>query len=880
MPSLPTGTVTFLFTDIEGSTTLLQRLGDRRYADILGEHQRLLREAFAKGNGQVVDTQGDALLVAFSRARDALATTVAAQQALTKHAWPDGASLRVRMGLHTGEPVSGTKGYVGLDVHRASRICAAGHGGQILVSQTVKELVALDLPAGVSLRDLGLHRLKDLREPEHLLQVVHADLHTDFPALKSLDLRLNNLPRQLTSFIGREKEMAEVKRLLSTAHLVTMTGSGGAGKTRLALQVAADVADTYPGGVWLAEFAPLADPGLVPKAVASALNVPEQPGRDMAETLVDALRQKALLLVLDNCEHLLAACADLAAALLRACPQVRILATSREGLGVPGEALLRVPSLSLPDSRHLPTSKDLVLYEAVRLFVDRALATAPEFTVTNENAPAVAQVCQRLDGIPLAIELAAARVKVLAVEQIAARLDDRFSLLTGGSRMVLPRHQTLRAAIDWSDNLLLEPERALLRRLSVFAGGWTLEAAESICADESVNAAAILDLLTSLVDKSLVLAETQRGEARYRLLETVRQYGWDTLVVSGEADAARTRHRDWYLALAEQVGPKVRGPEQEFWIERIETELDNFRAALEWSLTEESRTEASVRLSAALWLFWRTRNYYSEGSRWLERALAHDGSAPPSLVRAEALRAAASLARPQGHYERATALGEESVALFRQLGNKLGMARTLITLTAAAASRGDLEKAKNLVAESLQYSRETGDKIEISSALLHSGEVARSRGDYDAARLFYEESLTIIREVGSKSALAAVLHNLAAVELVQGDNRRGEAFLKESFDISQKLKYQGGIAVGFMGFAGLAFAKGQQDRAARLLGATDVLLSTLGLSLDHPDQVQYDGYVDAARTALGDTAFAATWAEGRAMTLEQAIEYALAPGTA
>ncbi len=693
-------------------------------------------------------------------------------------------------------------------------------------------------------------------------------------------IRPNNLPVQLASFIGREREIAQVKIALSQTRLLTLTGTGGIGKTRLALQVAADVVEGYPDGVWLAEFAPIADPALVPKTVAFALNVPEQRRCEMIETLVDALRPKVLLLVLDNCEHLLAACRDLTAALLHKCPKVRILATSREGLGVPGESLWRVSSLSVPeDIRGLPRSKDLVLYDAVRLFVDRAVATTPGFTVTNENAPAVAQVCQRLDGIPLAIELAAARIKVLAVEQIAARLDDRFRLLTGGSRTLLPRQQTLRATLDWSYGLLSDQERTVLRRLSVFAGGWTLDATEAVCAGEGVEVATILDLLTSLVDKSLVLAETQRGEARYRLLETVRQYGWDRLVESGKADAVRTTHRDWYLALAERAVPELRGPEQELWIERLQTELDNFRVALEWSLAEERQTEAGMRLSAALWLFWRTRDYHSEGSRWLERALAHNGGAPAS-VRAEALRAAASLAHSQGHHERATALADESLTLFRQLGDKLGIARALMILGIAAASLGDLEKAEGLTAECLAHSQEAGDKADIGYALNGSGEVARGRGDYDAARSFYEKSLTINREVGGKRAIAVTLLNLAAVELVQGDHRRGETLLRESLDISRELKHREGIAVGLVGFAGVAIAKGQQDRAARLLGATDVLLSTLGLRLDQSDQVEYKSYFDAARTALGDAAFAATRAEGRAMTLEQAIEYALAPTAA
>ena len=614
MKNLPTGTVTFLFTDIEGSTSLLQRIGDRRYAEVLAEHQRLLRDAFAKGNGQEIDTQGDAFLVAFSRARDAVATAVAAQLTLMKHPWPDGASLRVRMGLHTGEPLSGGTGYVGIDVHRAARIAAAGHGGQILVSDVTHSLVARDLPEGVSLRDLGEHRFKDLIHTHHLFQVMATDLLADFPPIRSLDVLPNNLPRQLTSFIGREKEIAEVKRLFSTAYLVTLTGSGGAGKTRLALQVVADMVEGYPDGVWLAALAPIADPALVPKTVATAVGVPEQPGRDMTDTLLDALRPKALLLVLDNCEHLLAACRDLAAALLRTCPHLRILATSREGLGMPGETLWRVPSLSVPeDIRHPLPPEELVLYDAVRLFVDRAVAITPSFAVTYETAPAVARVCQRLDGIPLAIELAAARVKVLAVEQIAARLDDRFRLLTGGSQLVLPRHQTLRGAIDWSYNLLLESERVLLRRLSVFAGGWTLEAAESVCAGGSVEAAAILDLLTSLVDKSLVLAETKRGEARYRLLETVRQYGNDRLQEAAELTDLQRWHFDWYLGLAERAEPELGGPHEDVWGERLEEEHANLRSALEWGMTQDVNGEPVLRLAGALGYFWNRRAHVSEG---------------------------------------------------------------------------------------------------------------------------------------------------------------------------------------------------------------------------------------------------------------------------
>ncbi len=879
MPSLPTGTVTFLFTDIEGSTTFLQRLGDRRYAEVLAEHRRLLRDAFAAGNGKEVDTQGDAFLVAFPRAKDAVATAVVAQQALMKHTWPDGLSLRVRMGLHTGEPVSNTDRYVGLDVHRASRICAAGYGGQILVSQTVKDLVALDLPAGVSLRDLGNHRLKDLKEPEHLFQVVHSDLPADFPPLKSLDARPNNLPIQLTSFVGRAREIAEVKRLLGTARLVTLTGSGGAGKTRLALQVAADVVEDYPDGVWLAEFAPIADPALVPKTVASALDVPEQLGRGMTETLVDAIRSKALLLVLDNCEHLLEVCANLAAALLRASPNVRILATSREGLDIPGETLWRVPSLSLPDMRQLPPSEDLVLYEAVRLFVDRAMATTPGFAVTSENAPVVAQVCQRLDGIPLAIELAAARVKVLAVEQIAARLDDRFHLLTGRSRTVLPRHQTLRAAIDWSYNLLPDAERVLLQRLAVFAGGWTLEAAEAVCAGGSVEAAEILNRLTSLVDKSLVLVEMLGAEARYRLLETVREYGLAQLRQSGEADDVRRRHREWCLSLEEGWRLSYFGAQSTLWLERLETEHANLRAAVEWSRVEKDGAEAGLRLVGTLWWFLVQHGHWSEAREWLEGALARSAEVPPAAL-PRALAGASNLAWRRGDYGEATKLAAEALEVSRKLGDKEATAILLFQLGQAAMRRGDSEQATALHNECLNVSCELGNKWWSGHALIGLGEVARYLlRDPARAIALYTEALADFRETGEIWGIAMCLSSVGAAALDLHDNGRAVASLTESIGLFRDVKDRFLAGWCLSSLARIASADGHYERAARLWGAAEALREAVEWRPSPQQQTLDAQRVASARAMHGETAFTAAWGEGRAMTLERAIEYALAPQT-
>jgi len=435
MPSLPTGTVTFLFTDIEGSTRLLQSLGDTRATDVFEEHRRLLRQAIATSGGQELQDQGDGFLFVFQRAHDALLAVVAAQRAITTHPWPDGAGLRVRMGLHTGEPVATPDGYVGVDVHRAARISAAGHGGQILLSQTTHDLIDRQLPEGVGFRDLGAYRLKDLQLPERIFQLLHPNLPADFPALKSLATLPNNLPIQLTSFIGRDRELAKVKRLVKTARLLTLTGVGGSGKTRLALQAAADLLDDFPDGAWLVELAPLADPGLVPQTAASVLKVTEQEDQPLLTTLIEHLRSKQTLLILDNCEHLLSAAAALVDALLRACPHLRVIATSREALGITGETTTPVPSLALPDLRQLPPLETLEQYEAVRLFIDRAMLVQQTFSLTPANAPAVAQLCHRLDGMPLAIELAVARVKVLPPEEIAARLSDRFRLLDARSAL-------------------------------------------------------------------------------------------------------------------------------------------------------------------------------------------------------------------------------------------------------------------------------------------------------------------------------------------------------------------------------------------------------------------------------------------------------------
>jgi predicted ATPase len=596
----------------------------------------------------------------------------------------------------------------------------------------------------------------------------------------------------LTSFIGREEQMSDVEQLLAAHRLVTLTGAGGCGKTRLALQLAADLLEAYPDGVWLVELAALADPALVSQRVASVLGVQEEPGCPLVTTLTAYLRPRSLLLVLDNCEHLLAASTQLGETLLRACPNLRILATSREGLGLLGEQTYRVPSLSLPDPRSLPPLEQLQAVEAVRLFVDRALLCRPTFALTPANAASVAEVCHRLDGIPLAIELAAARAKVLPVEQVAARLDDRFRLLTGGSRTALPRQQTLRALIDWSYDLLTEPERALLRRLSVFAGGWTLEAAEAVCPGDGIEAWEVLDLLTSLVEKSLAIYEEREDEARYRLLETVRQYARDRLLEAGEEAAVQARHRDWFLALAERAEAERRGSKEMEWINRLEIEHDNMRAALAWCQAETTGVEAGLRLGSALEWFWLRRGPMTEGRQWLAQLLSQGGELSLT-VRIKALTQSAGLANFQMDFPTADALAAEGLALAREANDRQLIADCLSSGVRMLFNRGRPELAAAMTEEGLALAREVGEPGPIADWLLCRAWVATNQGvapnpcDEELALSLYMESLALFRELGDKASIARVLPYCAQHYWFSGNVDQANAMLQEALAVNRQL---------------------------------------------------------------------------------------------
>jgi non-specific serine/threonine protein kinase len=690
----------------------------------------------------------------------------------------------------------------------------------------------------------------------------------------------NNLPLQLSSFVGREREIGEVRRLLGGARLLTLTGAGGCGKTRLALRVADEVRDGYAHGVWLVELAALADPGLIEQTIAVALGVREAPGATFWQTLLEYLRARDALLVLDNCEHLVAACAEVAERLLRGCPDLHILATSREALGIAGETAFRVPSLSVPGTEGPASAEAVARYESVRLFVERAQAASPEFRLREEDVGAVGQVCRRLDGIPLAIELAAARVKLLSVAQIAERLDDRFRLLTGGSRTALPRQQTLRALIDWSYDLLSTAEQALLRRLAVFAGGWTLEAAEAVCTGEAVGEGEVLDLLGRLVDKSLVLVEAPAGAVRHRLPETVRQYARDRLVEAGEVGPVRARHLDYFLEMAERLAPELEGRGLQAAMRRLESEHDNLRAALDWSLADAGR-QVALRLTSSLFRFWVTPGYYTEGRQWAERVLA--GLAPEASSAPEAVQpgeqtslarvywTAGTFAWMQGDLARAREMTEESLAICRRLDEKETLASVLLTFGLVLNSQGAYEQAVTAAEESVTLLRALNNKWLLAVALGTLGAIRHSRGDKVPAAALYEESLCLHREVGNTWYMAAMLSNLGHLALDGGDDRLATRRYEESLALSREIENRLHTAIGLSGLAGIALRAGHSMAAARLLGTSAAQSEAIGASTSLLHFTARRPDMEALRAALGEEALKRALEDGRRLSPEQIV---------
>ena len=825
MVSLPTGTVTFLFTDIEGSTRLLHELGDA-YVEALAEHRRVLREAFGRHEGVEVDTQGDAFFVVFARASDAVAAANAAQSALA-------APIRVRMGLHTGEPLITDEGYAGIDVHRAARIAAVGHGGQVLLSQSTRDLVA-----GDSVLDLGEHRLKDLTAPERIYQLGEGD----FPPLKSLNQ--TNLPVQPTPLVGREHELDEVLTLTGRGdvRLLTLTGPGGSGKTRLALQAAAELVENYPGGVWFVPLAAVTDVEFVLPTIATTLGA--------KDLLGDHLRDRATLLVLDNLEHLVETGPRLAE-LLAASPQLTILATSRERLALAAEHEYIVPQLPVAD--------------AVELFVARARQLDPRF----EAGASVAEICLRLDRLPLALELAAARVKVLTPDQILTRLERRLDLLASGPRDLPERQRTLRDTIAWSYGLLDETQRSLFARLAVFPGSFDLDAAEDI-------AAADLDQLQSLVDKSL-LRHTRAG--RFFMLETIRDYAVEQLKGTRASDSIQRGHADYFLTLAERAAVELRGPNQTVWLGRLDSEHDNFRSALTW-LGGADEAELELRLSIALTRFWYVRGHITEARSWLDKVLSENEvlaatAGQPAPLRAQVVTSASAFALIQGDYPEATRLAEESLQLARAHGDTGRIANALSNLGAIALAGGDSKKARPLLEEAVGLSRELDEKPVAARAINNLGDLALTVGEYARAETLFQESLELLRELGDTSNVARSLFNLGAAALQLGQHGRARSRFRESIGLSHKMEDKEDLAWCLEGFAALAVAEEEPDRAARLLGAAGGLLEAMGGEFKPFERLLHEETVVSVRGRLTPHSFDAGWAEGKSLSLEQAVEYAL-----
>lgn len=955
MRQLPTGTVTLLFTDIEGSTRLLQRLGER-YASVLKKCRHLLRMAFQQGNGYEVDTQGDAFFVVFERAADAVEAALIAQRALFSARWPDETHVRVRMGMHTGEPQPAEEGYIGLDVHCAARIMSAAHGGQVLLSQATHDLVAHELSGGVSLRDLGEYRLKDIAGLNRLFQLVAPDLPADFPPPSTASSKrpLHNIPSPSTSFIGREQEVTTACNLLRRAEvrLLTLIGTAGVGKTRLALQVAAALAGQFTDGASFVALDQVSDADGVVPAVAQALTVQEEKGHSLVEQLKMGLREQVLLLVLDNFEQVMPA-RLVVAELLAGCPKLKVLVTSRVMLHLQAEHLFEVPPLPLPEPGQPRDVGVLSHYASIALFVQRAQAVQPDFQLTPANAAAVAEICVRLDGIPLAIELAAARTRHLPPHTLLVQLAQGVAVLQGRAQDVPARQQTLRGAIAWSYDLLGTAEQRVFRRLAVCVNGATLEAAEQVCTAAGAIDGSVPEVLEALVDNSMLQRQEREGEMRFWLLQTLREYGLERLAGAGEQEATQAAHAAYYLSWVEQAAPLLLGAEQAHWLDWLDREYENVRAAFEWMLAdaqvETERTEQALRLCVALMVFWEIRGYASEGLAFLERALRGDHGIAPA-VKAQALHGAGFLALMQDDNARAEAFLRESQLLFRESGDRAGMANILRLQGNLAMVRNSYKVARRLLEEALAIYHERGDAPKMASTREALAQVAiaqcdytrahalleedlaffRARGEqYNAAYPLYslacalflarddraeakalaEESLALFRAVGNRRLVAYVLSLKGQMLLVEREDERARSMLEESLAIFKAVGDRSGTAEALIALARLAAyrgeneaalacyveswgllraigarelsatclegcgevaaAQGEPGRAARLWGAAATVRAAIVAPMPPIYRTDYTRAVTTAREQLGEEAFQAAWAEGRAIPLEQ-----------
>jgi predicted ATPase/class 3 adenylate cyclase len=907
MNNLPSGTVTFLFTDIEDSTTLWEEFPEAMKS-ALAKHDSILKETIESNHGHIIKTTGDGVHAVFTTAIDAINAAIESQRKLnslildsqlpiTPSQSPISTlSLKSRMGLHTGEAELRDGDYFGQTLNRAVRIMSAGHGGQILISDITAEVAREHLPGDVFALDLGDHVLKGLLHPERIHQLVASGLQREFPALHTTPSATNNLPPQLTSFIGRERELTEAARRLEYARLLTLIGPGGTGKTRLSIQISAEQLANFKNGVWLVELAPISDPAFIIPAIASVFEIREVQNIPLIQLVLDYLRAKELLLVLDNCEHLVEASAQVADQLLHECPHLKIIASSREALGVNGETIYRVP----------PLKDD----EATRLFIERATKAEPRFHLTDENASFVAQICSRLDGIPLAIELAAARVKLFTPEQIAARLDDRFKLLTGGVRTALPRQQTLRALIDWSYHLLNETEQRALRGLAVFSGGWTIEAAESVLGEADA-----LDGLQGLVNKSLVIVDEQEGKSRYRYLETIRQYAMEKLVESGDAVEMRDRHLDYMLAFTGPDSLPMFGAEEPGFLDRFEEEHDNLRAALDWATG--NNLPKALKLAFAAGGYWSVRDFNSEAlyrcNTILEKTsdladagrdrarlysllgwvsvtlgehkagrLASEQAIDLGLKNNDASIVARSYATLAliciflGDYASAYRAAEEGERIAREHGFEAELAFVLSTRAQMEYfSRSNLEQAKDYLHEAAYLAKKAGFGWASSFMAIGLGNTAAIVGDMDAARAAFEESAALAQKIGNKRIIYSSQSEFAHILRKSGELDEPLATYRDLLPKWRDLGHRSAVAHELECIAFILVRKEEPERAVALLGAADALRKRIDSVMTNAEQIEYGKEVSSVREMLGDEKFREGWEAGGKLSMDEAIDLAL-----
>jgi predicted ATPase/class 3 adenylate cyclase len=800
--------VALLFTDIEGSTKRWEHEPDAMKAAV-ARHEVVIRRAIVQNDGYVFKTVGDAFCAAFHSSSQAVHAAIAAQRSLFAEDFTAVGGLQVRIGIHVGNAEERDGDYFGPTINRVARLMSIGHGGQVLISDAVREQVRALLPEDAKLADLGLRRLKDLMRPEHVWQLTIAGLPSDFAPLTSLDARPNNLPVQTTPLLGREAELSAVKRLLGTRQCVTISGAGGVGKTRLALQVGADLIDHYEHGVWFADLAPISDVRLVPSVIAQALEE-KQKGDSVESSVLHSLKRKELLLILDNCEHLLDAVAPFAESILQNCPQVRVLTTSRQPLGIRGEFVHRLSSLEVPDASTTICVDDVQRFGATALFAERAAAADSRFALTDDTAPIVADICRRLDGIPLAIELAAARVKVLSLRTVAVRLDERFKILTGGARTALPRQKTLSSLIDWSYGLLDPREQTLFDRLGIFAGGFGLDAAAAVCSDDRIDEADVLDLLSSLTDKSLIFADTSREHERYRLLESTRAYALEKLGASGEHETLASRHAEYFRLLAKTAFGAHRTRPSESWLPDQEPDIDNLRAALGWALRKGHDPELGADIAASSVQLWSAAGLAAEARSWIKLALERIDPETRPDVAAPLWLAFSTLGTGERFFEMAV----RALDVFEQRQDEAGAADALNAIAWQHMEAGRIDQAEVFAARALAIYRRTGPELALARCIVTQAAIAQPREDFSTARALLREAIAILRALGDERRVGGALTNLGGTEFLAGDLLEAQRCYAEALEIISRRKddrdltiLQGNIALNLIALDDIAGAR-------------------------------------------------------------------------